>query len=94
MHVIADSSPLRYLVLIDSQAILPALFGRVMIPPAVVEELQRPRTPVPVRVWMAAPPDWIDVQQPRLPLITTTVPIGAANGKRSVWRGTSMQLWC
>jgi len=77
MRVIADTSPLRYLVLIDHQAILPALFGRVVIPPAVVEELQRPRTPAPVRAWMAAPPAWVEVRAPRLPLLTLTVPLGA-----------------
>ena len=51
MRVIAGTSPLHYLVLIDHSAILPALFGRVVISPAMVEELQRPRTPVPVGAW-------------------------------------------
>jgi predicted nucleic acid-binding protein len=58
MLVIADTSPLRYLVLIDYPMILPALFGRVLIPPAVAVELQRPRTPAPVRAWMASSPPW------------------------------------
>ena len=35
MLVIADTSPLHYLVLIEQTDILPALFGHVIIPPVV-----------------------------------------------------------
>ena len=52
MLVIADTSPLHYLVLIEQTDILPSLFGHVIIPPGVAVELQRPRTPAPVRAWM------------------------------------------
>jgi predicted nucleic acid-binding protein len=38
MLVIADTSPLHYLGLIDHVAILPVLFERVLIPPAVALE--------------------------------------------------------
>jgi hypothetical protein len=47
MLVIADSSPLHYLVLIEQTDILPALFGHVIIPPVVAEELQRPQDACP-----------------------------------------------
>jgi predicted nucleic acid-binding protein len=77
MLVIADSSPLHYLVLIEQTAILPSLFGRVIIPPVVAEELQRPRTPEPVRAWMASPPAWLDMRAPQQPLVTTTLRLGA-----------------
>jgi hypothetical protein len=70
MLVIADSSPLHYLVLIEHTAILPALFSHVIIPPVVTEELQRPRTPAPVRAWMAAPPAWLELRAPQQPLVT------------------------
>jgi predicted nucleic acid-binding protein len=40
MRVIADASPLHYLILIEQTAILPALFERVVIPPAVVDDLE------------------------------------------------------
>jgi predicted nucleic acid-binding protein len=46
MIVVADSSPLRYLILIEHTHVLPALFGRVLIPPAVSGELNRQRTPL------------------------------------------------
>jgi predicted nucleic acid-binding protein len=73
MLVIADSSPLHYLVLIEHTAILPSLFSHVIIPPVVAEELQRPHTPAPVRAWMASPPVWLEMRAPQQPLVTTTL---------------------
>src|SRR5215468_12269501 len=77
MLVIADTSPLHYLVLIEHTAILPALFSYVIIPPVVAEELQRPRTPAPVRAWMASPPAWLEMRAPQQPLVMTTMRLGA-----------------
>lgn len=37
--VIADTSPLNYLLLIGEIAILPSLYGQVFIPPEVLAEL-------------------------------------------------------
>jgi predicted nucleic acid-binding protein len=76
MRVIADTSPLRYLVLVDYPAILPALFGRVLIPSAVAAELQRPRTPASVRAWIASSPPWLETRRPRQPLVTPTLLLG------------------
>jgi predicted nucleic acid-binding protein len=45
MLVVADTSPLNYLVLIQHDTILPALYERVIIPHAVLADLQQPRTP-------------------------------------------------
>ncbi len=64
-------------MLIDHPTILPALFRRVLIPPAVAEELQRPRTPAPVRAWMGSPPAWLEVRTPCQPLVITALPLGA-----------------
>jgi predicted nucleic acid-binding protein len=77
MLVIADTSPLHYLVLIEHTAILPTLFEHVIIPSVVAEELQRPRTPAPVRAWMASPPAWLEIRVPQQPLVTTTMRLGA-----------------
>ncbi len=49
MIVVSDTSPLSYLVLIEEVEVLPAIFGRVVIPPAVVEELQAPGAPDAVK---------------------------------------------
>jgi len=40
MIVVADTSPVNYLVLIDEIDLLPIIFGKVLIPEAVMEELQ------------------------------------------------------
>ena len=62
MIVIADSTPLNYLILIRQADLLPQLFDRVLIPPAVFEELQHQETPIVVRHWIAGPPSWLHVQ--------------------------------
>jgi predicted nucleic acid-binding protein len=51
--VVADASPLRYLILIEHEHVLPALYGRVIVPPAVVAELRQERTPDPVKGWLS-----------------------------------------
>ena len=62
MIVIADTSPVNYLVLIQEADLLPQLFGQVFIPPAVWEELNDPDTPAPVRAWIAQAPSWLRLQ--------------------------------
>jgi len=49
--IVADTSPLVYLVLIDHIDILPQLFETVLIPEAVHSELQNPLAPAPVQAW-------------------------------------------
>lgn len=41
MIVVADTSPINYLVLIEQIGILPKMYGRVVIPHTVREELVR-----------------------------------------------------
>jgi predicted nucleic acid-binding protein len=52
MIVVADSGPLRYLLVIGHIDILPPLFDRVLIPAAVRQELTHPRAPALVRNWL------------------------------------------
>lgn len=61
MLVVADNTPLRYLILLGYVDILPALYGRILIPQAVLRELQHPRTPAPVRAYLAQPPAWLEI---------------------------------
>jgi predicted nucleic acid-binding protein len=49
MIVVADTTPINYLILIGKIQVLPALYGRVVVPPAVVKELANSRTPEQVR---------------------------------------------
>lgn len=65
MTVIADTSPLHYLVLIGHVQLLPALYGSLLIPPAVWRELQHPSTPILVREWIAQPPAWLNTLAPQ-----------------------------
>jgi predicted nucleic acid-binding protein len=67
MIVIADTSPLHYFILLEHAEVLSKLYGRVIIPEAVVRELQALKTPDPVRQWMMSPPDWLEVRQVVVP---------------------------
>ena len=62
MIVIADTTPLNYLVLIELAEILPQLYGRVLIPPAVWEEFQKPEAPEAVHAWIAQLPTWLEIR--------------------------------
>ena len=62
MIVVADTTPLHYLILIDEVNLLPILFRQVLLPLAVHQELQHPRTPPEVRQWIAQPPEWLEVR--------------------------------
>jgi predicted nucleic acid-binding protein len=68
--VVADASPLRYLILIEEVRVLPALYGRVIVPPAVVTELDQERTPSIVREWLSARPEWLHLQAPRQSILS------------------------
>jgi predicted nucleic acid-binding protein len=61
--VVADTTPLRYLVEMDCQHVLPALFARVLIPAAVLGELMRQQTPAVVRTWAGQLPSWAEVRE-------------------------------
>lgn len=64
MIVVSDTTPLNYLILIGEQEVLARLFGQVLIPPAVLGELTREKTPGPVRTWAENLPDWVTVRAP------------------------------
>jgi predicted nucleic acid-binding protein len=49
MIVVADTSPINYLVLIGHVEVLPYFYGRILIPPSVWAELQDVQTPKIVR---------------------------------------------
>jgi predicted nucleic acid-binding protein len=67
--VVSDTSPLNYMVLINVIDVLPSIFSRVYVPPSVIVELTRSKTPQLVREWAGAPPNWLTVAAPtnRLP---------------------------
>ncbi|MCI0339182.1 MAG: DUF3368 domain-containing protein [Acidobacteria bacterium] len=75
MIVISDTTPLRYLIEIEEVHILEKLFGQVIIPEKVYEELQGKKTPQKVKEWIQSPPSWLEVRQADLSLFTPERPI-------------------
>ena len=59
--IVADTTPLNYLVLIDAIDVLPQLYRRVLIPPTVLAELSDTQAPTQVRDWIMQPPPWFEV---------------------------------
>jgi predicted nucleic acid-binding protein len=64
MIVVADTSPINYLVLIEQIDVLAKMYGRIVIPPAVRDELLRPSAPATVRAWMSQSPAWMEIRVP------------------------------
>lgn len=60
MIVVADTSPVNYLVRSGYAWILPELFGRVIVPNAVIAELKHPHSPAEVRSFAQDPPGWLE----------------------------------
>jgi predicted nucleic acid-binding protein len=89
MIVIADSTPLNYLILIHQVDLLPQLFDRILIPPAVFEELQHQETPDVVRGWIARPPSWLHVQALRSVLDPRWASLIRRAGSHRPRRGTA-----
>lgn len=76
MIIVSDTTPLRYLVEIEAVEVLSALFGKVMIPRAVAEELQHLKTPQKIKDWIQSPPDWLEIRQADLAIFTPLKPLG------------------
>ena len=75
MIVISDTSPLNYLVLLDEIELLPKLFGTIIIPPAVLSELQRIEAPIEVKAWLSTNPTWLELRTASV--IDLTIRLGA-----------------
>lgn len=62
--VVSDTTPLHYLILIGCDTVLQALYGEVIVPPAVLEELAHLAAPQEISTWAKSPPGWLTVQAP------------------------------
>ena len=67
MVVIADTSPINYLVLINEIEVLSRLYGHIVIPQEVAVELTDSGAPAAVRVWMEQRPKWIEIRSAPIP---------------------------
>jgi len=59
--VIADTSPVRYLVQIGQIDLLARLFENIMLPSIVADELRHPSAPAEVQAWTKRLPGWVEV---------------------------------
>lgn len=75
MIIVSDTSPINYLVLIGEIELLPQLFGKVIIPQAVLNELKKTGTPAVVVDWIDSNPNWLETQNARA--VDQTITLGA-----------------
>ncbi len=75
--VVCNTSPVQYLHQLGLLHLLPKLVGRVIVPPAVIEELEQGRR-LGVDLPDLSAVDWIDIREPTsinvLPLVTSLGP--------------------
>ena len=78
MIVVADTSPIHYLVLIGFADVLFPLYDRVVVPDTVAQELQRHGAPEAVHKWITTPPEWCEVRPdpPRDPALSRFLDAG------------------
>jgi len=62
MILIADTSPLNYLVQINHFDVVERLYGHIIVPEAVFRELTDLRTPQKVRTLLLDRPEWLHVR--------------------------------
>jgi predicted nucleic acid-binding protein len=62
VNAVSDSSPLHYLILVGEVDLLHLLFGNIVIPLSVQQELECPAAPLAVREWFGKLPSWAGVR--------------------------------
>ena len=62
--VVSDTTPLHYLILVGQDSVLEKLYGQVIVPPAVLQELNHQAAPQKILGWAKSPPVWLTVQTP------------------------------
>jgi predicted nucleic acid-binding protein len=92
LPIVADTTPLNYLVLIGAVEVLPRLYGRVLIPPAVKAELSDPHAPSQVRAWVLQPRSWLHVVPLRVPADSSLMHLDA--GERDALALAAEQQAC
>jgi predicted nucleic acid-binding protein len=62
MIVIADTSPIHYLILIGEINLLPRLYDQIIISNGVLAELTADATPEKVKRWLSNMPGWLETR--------------------------------
>jgi predicted nucleic acid-binding protein len=76
MIVVSDTSSINYLVILGYIEVLPRLFGTVIIPTEVYEELLADETPEIVREWIKDKPDWLEIRNAKPLFVSQRIHIG------------------
>jgi predicted nucleic acid-binding protein len=63
MIVVADTSPINYLVQVDLQDLLRRLYQRIILPRSVETELTQQGAPPAVSAWTRILPAWVEVHE-------------------------------
>ena len=92
--VVADTSPLNYLIQIHCDHVLPTLYERVFVPSAVVEELRHPGAVVAVRAWLTRVPPWLLVQHVEEASDARLARLISESAKRFSWPRESTPTCC
>ena len=75
--VVADTSPIFYLLSTGQIELLPSLFTTVFVPDAVHKELCHPAAPPILRAWIAERPSWLNIMPVDLMDARHCKPLGA-----------------
>jgi predicted nucleic acid-binding protein len=65
MIAVSNTTPLRYLIAIQQEHLLPQLFEKVFVPETVYQELTEAGTPDNVRSFVSSSPAWLEVRTVR-----------------------------
>jgi len=80
MIVVADTSPLNYLIRLGYVDLLLEIYERVLVPTAVLIEMQHAEAPKEARAWAVLPPPWLE--QVRVMEIDASLAAELAAGER------------
>jgi len=76
MIIVADTSPLNYLIQIECDHLLQQLYSKIVVPSAALLELSHAGAPSAVRQWLSRVPAWIEVLVPASPLDASLAYLG------------------
>jgi predicted nucleic acid-binding protein len=57
---VSNTSPLNYLIRLGKPEVLREIYGRILVPAAVLRELNHPEAPSAVRSWVNHAPSWFE----------------------------------
>ena len=80
MIVVADTTPLNYLIQLGHVDVLREFYGRVLVPHAVLMEMQHAEAPPEVHAWALGPPEWLERVEVRQ--LDASLPAELGDGER------------